>query len=1027
MPMKKLLYTLLVLLLCTTAYAQKLAIKGIVTDAETGEPIVGASVIIKDTKTGTVTGIDGDFILNASKGERLIISYLGKQTAIVSAKENLQVRLVDDTKNVDDVIVVAYGTQQRRDLTGSIARVGSSTINESPITSLEQALEGKMAGVSVTQATGAPGGAISINVRGTSSISAGNEPLYVVDGLPILSQDLSQKGGYQGNSLSGIADINPNDIESVEVLKDASASALYGSRASNGVVLITTKHGGKGKTRITWDSYIGVQDLWKSLDMLDANSLIAARNEAINNYNTSYGLTASDATYKQQVSAANEGANTNWIDAITRNAVQTSHQLTISGGSDRTQFYLSGGYYDQNGIIKNTNYHRYNLRSNLNHQLNKRISISSNIALSYSYNRRSTGDGNIYSPWVNALKASPDYAIYAEDGTYNNVNASLYNPVNLTENQEQTTKKYRAIINLRGNVNILPGLDYHIGLNGDYNILHEYGYFPINSIQGATSKGEASDYRGFSFTQLIEHTLTYEHTWGQLKLNALAGYSYQKTKLDNANVKGINFLSPSLKYLVSAGQINGGSSSVEEYALQSLFSRFNFNYADTYLLELSIRSDASSKFSKSHRVGYFPAASAGWRISNESWFPRTCQAISDVKLRASIGLTGNQEGIGSYAYQSTYEGSADYDNNPGLSLPDEKPNADLTWEKTLQYGVGVDVSLLCHRIDLSFDWYKKDTHDLLLTHSINSISGYSSQTSNVGSITNTGIDLSITSHNLTKAFKWDTQVNLSWVKNKVTALANGNTDVETGYCNILRVGEPMAAFYLIKEEGIYQSKEEILAQKNGQELWDSGIRPGDVKYYDKNGDGKINDDDRIVSGSPFPKVYGSVSNTFRYAGFDLMIDLQYSLGAKLYAGWKAGDHGLGNLGGDDNGYNILKEEWDNRWTESNHSNTTPRAIASGTAFENNTLDYTTRYLENANFLRIRNITLGYTLPKALTQRIGISRLRVYGTASNLYTFTSYDGFDPEVCVFPDRATYRGYDMGSVPRLRSFVFGINVQF
>ena len=1025
--MKNFIITLATLsTLSLSAQAQSITVKGLVTDAETGEPIVGASILIKNTKRGTISGIDGDFTLTVGKGEQLVVSYIGKQPQTVSAKDNLRIRLTDNARNIDDVVVVAYGTQQKRNLTGSIARVGSSTLSENPVTSLEQALEGKMAGVSVTQATGAPGGAVSINVRGTSSISAGNDPLYVVDGLPILSQDLSQRGGYQGNSLSGIADINPGDIESIEVLKDASASALYGSRASNGVVLITTKHGGKGRTRITLDSYIGVQDMWKKIETLGADSYISARNEAIDRYNTSLSLSADDASYLQHVKAADEGANTDWIDAITRSAVQTSHQLTVSGGNDRTQFYLSGGYYDQDGIIKNTNYHRYNLRSNLSHKLNKRISLSTNIALSYSANRRSTGDGNIYSPWVNALKASPDYAIYDKNGDYNSVNASLYNPLNLIENQEQTTRKYRAIVNLKATVNLLPGLDYHLGADGDYNILHEYGYFPANSIEGATSKGSANDYRGFSFTQLVEHTLTYSHDWSGLKLDALAGYSYQKTRLDNAYVSGINFLSPSLKYLTSAGQINGGSSSVEEYALQSFFSRVNLNYHDRYLLEVSVRSDASSKFAPKNRVGYFPAASAGWRISNESWFP-SCQVFSDVKLRASIGLTGNQEGIGSYAYQSVYEGSADYNNNPGLSLPDEKPNEDLTWEKTTQYGVGLDLSLLCHRIDVSLDWYKKDTHDLLLTHSVNSLSGYSTQTSNVGSITNTGVDLSVTSHNLTHKLKWDTQFNFSWVKNKVTALANGNADVETGYCNILRVGEPMAAFYLIQQEGIYQSKEEILSQPNGQALWDSGIRPGDVKYYDKNGDGTINDDDRVVCGTPFPKFYGSISNTLRYAGFDLLIDLQYSLGHKLYAGWKAGDHGLGNLGGDNNGYSILKSEWDNRWTETNPSNTTPRAVASGTAYENNTLDYTTRYLENADFLRIRNITLGYTLPTRITQKAGISRLRLYATASNLYTFTKYDGFDPEVTVYPNRATYRGYDMGSVPRLRSFVFGINVQF
>lgn len=1026
--MNKAIFTLLLLLsLVTAAHAQRQTVHGTVVDANTGEPIVGATVLIKDTKLGTITNLDGTFTIDASNASpRLVVSYLGKQTQTIKAKDGMRVRLVDDARNIDDVVVVAYGTQQRRNLTGSVARVGSSTLTESPITSLEQALEGKMAGVSVTPATGSPGGAVVVNIRGTSSISAGNEPLYVVDGLPILSQDLSQKGGYQGNSLSGIADINPNDIESVEVLKDASASALYGSRASNGVVLITTKHGGKGKTRITLDSYVGVQNMWKSLEMLGTSDYIAARNEAIDNYYTSLGLSTTDATYKQHVSAADADADTNWLDELTQNAVQTSHQLSVSGGNERTQFYLSGGFYSQQGLIKNTLYKRYNLRSNLSHQLNKRIKVDMNIALSSSNNRRSTGDGNIYSPWINALKASPDYAIYDKDGNYNTMNASLYNPLNLIENQEQTTKKYRAIVNLKGTVNILPGFDYHLGLDGDYNIMHEYGHFPANSIQGETSKGEVGDYRGFSFTQLVEHTLTYGHTWGNLKFDALAGYSYQKTRLDNASVKGINFLSASLKYITSAGQISSGSSSVEEYALQSFFGRANFNYLDRYLLELSLRSDASSKFSKNNRVGYFPAASAGWRISSEKWFPQDC-TVSELKLRASVGYTGNQEGIGYYSYQSVYEGSAAYDNNPGLSLPDERPNENLTWEKTLQYGVGIDLSLLCHRIDVSLDWYKKDTHDLLLSHSIDGVSGYSSQTSNVGSITNQGIDLSITSHNLRGTFQWDTQFNFSWVKNKVTGLANGNADVETGYCNILRVGEPMAAFYLIKQLGIYQSKEEILAEKNGQSLWDSGIRPGDVKYYDANDDGVINEDDRVICGTPFAKVYGSIGNTFRYKGFDLMIDLQYSLGNKIYAGWKQGDHGLGNLGGDSNGYSILKSEWEDRWTETNHSNTTPRAVAAGTAFEHNTLDYTTRYLESADFLRIRNITLGYTLPQSLTQRIGISRLRVYGTAANLYTFTGYDGFDPEVVVFPSRSTYRGYDMGSVPRLRSFVFGINVQF
>ena len=1013
--------------------AQTTMVKGIVTGEEDGLPIVGASVFVKGAVVGTITNIDGEFVLNdlPEDAKTLVVTYIGMQTLELSIKPIMNIVLKNNVESLDEVVVVAYGAQRRKTLTSSIGSVKSDDLMRTPVTSLEQAMQGKLSGVQITSATGAPGGAVIVNVRGTSSISAGNEPLYVVDGLPVISTDISQKGGYQGNALSGVADINPSDIETIEVLKDASASALYGSRASNGVILITTKKGRVEKTKVTLSSYVGVQDLWKKLDFLNAADYVNARNEAIDNYNTSLGLASNDATYKSYVTAANENVDTNWLDEISRQALQTSHQLSISGGSESTQFYISGGYYYQEGVLKKTDYSRYNLRMNLAHNMFKRLRIESNIALSSSSNSRSTGDNNIYSPWVNALSISPDYAVYNEDGSYSTVNASKYNPVNLLNEQKQVTDKYRVIFNVKGIWEIVPGLKYSLNLGGDYNVMHETGYFPSTSIQGATSKGESSDYRGFSFTNLVENTLSYGHAWKGFSLNALIGYSYQRTKIDNANVVGINFLSTALRYINSAGAISSGSSSFQECALQSYFGRVNMAILDRYLAEFSIRSDASSKFAPDYRVGYFPAGSLGWRISEESFFNKS-KVLSDLKVRASMGYTGNQEGIGYYEYHNIYRASSvKYNGNPGLAFPYTKPNPELTWEKTLQYGVGVDLALFNNRLGFTFDWYKKDTKDLLLEHSINALSGYDSMVSNVGNITNTGVELSINSQNFIGEFEWNTHFNISYGKNKVTALAKDtageDVSMTVGNCNILQVGQPMAAFYLIRAEGIYQSQEEILAQPGGQALWDSGIRPGDVKYYDKDQNGIINDEDRVICGTPFPKVYGSLLNNFRYKGFDLSIDLQYSLGNKIYAGWKQGVNGAGHLGGNANGYSILASEWEKRWTESSPSSSTPRAVAEGTAFSNNTLQYTTRYLEKADFLRIRNITIGYTIPTSCTNRIGISHCRFYVTAANLYTFTKYDGFDPEVALFPNNSTYRGYDAGSVPQLRSFVFGVNLSF
>lgn len=1004
--------------------AQTKRIEGVVTRADDGTPVPGATVVIKGTKKGVITDKNGAFsIAVPTSAKTLCVSCIGMKKCDASICPKMKVGLENDDQTVDELVVVAYGAQKKHKITSAVSSVNESQMANIPATSLEQALQGKAAGISITQATGAPGGAFSVNIRGVSSYSAGTEPLYVVDGMPIISTDVTQASGYQLNRMSGIADINPADIESVQILKDASAAALYGSRASNGVVLITTKKGKAGGTKVTLNSYVGWQDIPNTLDYLGTSNYIAARNEAIDNYNNEFGGTVS------HVEANDPNADTNWFDEITGKALQTSHQLAIRGGNSKTQFYASGGVYLQDGVLKNTDYKRYNLRLNVGHQLSDKFRFEGNVALSSSEANRSTGDGNIYGPWYNAKMISPDYSAYTETGDYTTLPNSWRNPLKLLDKEKNNSKKYRAIIGLKGTWHILPGLDYHINLGGDYIFTHEVNDWPSDSYQGESVNGEIEDNRTYIFNSMIENTLTYEHSWGLFDMKALAGYSYQKRSTDYGRMDVYDFLSTSLKYASSAGGSYSPSGSLTESALQSVFGRLNFHYGDHYFLELSLRGDASSKFAKSNRTGYFPAVSAGWLISSENFYPKNA-FVNDLKLRASVGRTGNQEGIGEYNYQTTYSASGiKYEDKPGLSFPSSKANPDLTWEKTTQYGIGFDFALLKGKLEGSLDWYKKDTKDLLLSHSISGISGYSTMTSNVGSITNDGVEFSLTSHNFTsKNFTWETTFNITYSHNEVTGLskdASGNdVDITTGYCNILRKGESFAAFYLIKQEGIYQSDDEVPAT-----LYAKGVRAGDVKYYDLNNDGDITSADRIVTGTPFPKVYGSLINSFSYKGFDLSIDLQYSLGNQLYAGWKSGTTGAGNLGGNANGYAILKSEWENRWTGAGTSNTTPRAIYDGTgssAYSYNTQS-STRFLEDADFLRIRNITLGYTLPKGLLSLIGIEKVRIYATVNNLYCFTGYDGFDPEVAVNPQYAYYRGYDTGSVPQTRSFIFGLNVNF
>ena len=1015
------------LLISSFTLQAQVKIEGQVIDERTNEPMVGATVIIKATSEGVVTDVNGKFVLQskAALPQTLTISLMGYkpvEVRVYDMHEVLLIGMIEDVNILNEVVVVAYGTQKRGNLTAAVSSIRSEDMINIPATSVEQAMQGKLAGVQITSSSGTPGSGAAVNIRGVSSISAGNEPLWVVDGMPINTQDNSWASAA-GTTISMVADINPADIEDIQVLKDASASAMYGSRATNGVILVTTKRGKVGKTKVTLDAYTGVQNLWKKLEFLGSNDWLTAMNEAASNFNTSLNLSPTDGLYRQPYALANPGVDTNWFDEVTRsNAMQSSIQLGINGGNDKTKYYISGGFFDQQGIEKTTQFKRYNLRSNIDQQITKRIKLATNIGLTYSDRERVIADNNIYSAWARAMEARPDYPAYNADGTYSVPNVS--NPVQCELEPELNTKTYRAIVNLKATINIIEGLNYNISLGEDFSITKDKIYYPLTSLQNAKI-GQARDYRTFVQSDLVEHTIDYARTFNKLNLAALVGYSYQYKEISTGGSTGQGFISSNLKF-VSQGSTTSGASTLIQTALESYFGRVNLGYDDRYLLEGSIRRDASSKFAPNKRVGYFPAGSVGWRPSNEAFYPENA-IVSNLKIRGSVGITGNQEGIGAYNFYNIYAAGTNYNDQSGLAFSNSMNNPNLTWEKTYQYGLGIDMELLKGRIALTVDLFKKDTRDLLLSHTYNGVTGFNSITDNIGSLTNQGVEFLIRSSNLTGALTWNTTFNISFIKNEITALTkdiNGkDVPVDNWIVSRYDIGQPVGAFFLVKALGVFQSEQEIRSSPGGDALWNSGIRPGDMKYFDKDANGVINDDDRVFVGSPLPKFFGSIINNFTYKGFDLGIDIQYAYGHDMYANWKAGNT-AGHLGAV--AYAILKTEWDNRWTVNNPGNDTPRAVTGGTAASHNTRR-SSRFLEDASHIRIKNITLGYEVPKDFLRKIALERLRIYATVNNLYSFTKYSGFDPEVVSWPEDATSKGVDLATVPQLRSFIFGINMSF
>ena len=985
---------------------------GIITgtvSTDAGEMLPGVNVLIKGSTRGTTTNSDGAFTLGDVKSsDVLVFSFIGYSTQELSVgtQTNFTVKLTTDVETLNEVVVVGYGTQRKIETTGSIASVKASDLVQTPVTNVAQGLQSRVAGVQITQNSSAPGGNVSVRIRGTNSINGTSEPLYVVDGIQV-----SNSGGI--TELSPLSTINPSDIESVDVLKDASATAIYGARGANGVVLITTKRGKSGATRVSYEGYYGVQEVRKTLDVLNAAEFAQLENEV----------------FKTQVYAdpASEGEGVNWQDLIFRSAPIQNHQLSVNGGTDKTQLALSLNYFDQDGVIIASNFKRYSLRLNLDHRINDRIKTGVSIMGSYNVNNGVTtgsetvGDGGVVLASIvgAALGAPPTLKPFRDDGSIfpfaeqrDGRYREVTNPLGLAAVKNQTGIK-RVLANIYGEAELFKGLTYRASFNADVqgslNNYYSPRYIVALKDLNATS-GSARKENKNNLVLLHESILTYSKLIAENHSLKFTGvFATQSSDYDRNTIIGNGFPNDATtnEALQIANTVSTSSERTRE-RLDSYMARVNYGFKDKYFIDVTARTDGSSKFGANHKYGFFPAASAAWRIIEEG-FMKNVSVLSDLKLRGSYGLTGNAGAIFPYRSLSlqTTAVASDYQFNHGYLKginPAGIANPDLRWEKSLQANIAVDASFFDDKVTFTAEVYKKTTKDLLYDKTLPLSSGYGSVLSNLGGIENKGIELSLTARIIDKGdFKWNANANFTVNRNKVTDI-DGGTTLErfiTTY-TLLKVGQPLGLFKTYLFDGIYQTGETIIPGSDG--------RIGGTKVKDFNGDGTITSADQVITGNPNPKFIYGLSTNVSYKNFDLSIFVSGTYGNDIYNVSRASfENPLGQRN--------LFAGTVNRWTADNPSNEYASPLQGGR------LPITDRFVEDGSYLRCKNITLGYRLPAIK----GINNARLYISANNLFTVTNYTGYDPEVNTYAGSNTAIGIDNLVYPTSRSVLGGIQVTF
>ncbi|NGM67172.1 SusC/RagA family TonB-linked outer membrane protein [Sphingobacterium sp. SGR-19] len=974
-------------------------------------PITGVTVSVKGQPASAATDEQGRFSISANTGDILVFSAVGykEYEESLNNREKIDVLLSEESKTIESVQVVAvgYGTMERATLASSVSSIGADEIENEVLPSIPQAIQGKAGGVQVTQKSGSPGGGLSIRVRGTTSINASSDPLYVVDGIPVNSttnftggSDFNFGGGTQG--INVLSSLNPSDVQSVEVLKDAASSSIYGARAANGVVLITTKKGEPGTSQFHFNMYEGYSEMpsERKYEMMNT----AQYQDYMRDYYFFREQDDPTSTMPDQI-LANPHINTDWQDAMFRKAGTRSYELSASGGSEKTQYYTSLGYMRQGGIMLNSDFNRISGRINLNHQHNDKLRFATAINVTRAENDRIQEENSKEGPTKTGIFSPPNIPVYDNNGdyVYDQVSLSRENPIamlNLPVNNAQT---WRVLANASAEYQFVPSLTLKTSFGTDISFIDETFFMPPNGIRSFASQGGIGARRNTRDQLWInETTLTFDKLFGDHQLNALGGFSVQESRLEFVHGQRSNFPSNDIEHINAGGVITRADAYPEEWAIASAFTRVNYNYKKKYILTANLRTDGSSRFGSDNRWATFPSLAAAWRLSEED-FIQNLPVISDLKLRASWGITGNQN-IGNYASYSLYAGGNNYLGMPGF-IPSVLGDRNLKWETTAQTDVGIDVGLFDDRIFLLADYYHKKTSDLLIGVPILTNSGYMNRFTNSGDIENKGFEFELTTRNLVGDFKWTTSLNMTFNRNRVLALPDGVDQIlgGVGSLNIAMAGLPLGSFYGWKMIGV-------------------NPETGMIDYVGQDGQPTTptSDEDRQIIGNPHPDFFGGITNTFQYKNFDFSVMGQFSYGNEMFNYTLAS--GL-------EGYNASSNafiDWVDRWRQPGDITDMPRP--SPGSFDNGAIS--DRFVQDGSFFRIRNITLGYTLPQAVTERMKVNRLRAYITVQNAYVFTKYRGFDPEVSSSHGGANtglIYGYDYGSYPQPRIFTAGVNLSF
>jgi TonB-linked SusC/RagA family outer membrane protein len=1024
---------MLMLTLFQVALAQTRTVSGRVLDQTTGEGLPGVTVLLKGTTTGISTNASGRYSLNVPEsGGTLVFSSVGMVTQEIALgnRTTIDATLAADNKQLSEIVVVGYGTQSKALVTGAVATVDAKQFRDQPVTGLDQALQGRASGVQVTSSSGTPGGGVSVRIRGANSITASSEPLYVVDGVPINTGSYSDIG-VGNQTTNALADINPNDIASMEILKDASASAIYGSRAANGVVLITTKHGQQGRTKISVDVYGGVQQVRKKLDVLNGQQAQDLINESRTNVGLAPRYVTANPTSAQLLYTT---ASTNWQDQIFRNANISNYTLSASGGDARTTFLVSGSYFNQDGIILGSGYKRGSGRLNLEHKLSDKVKFGTNLTVARSTSTRINNDNNIYGVLSAAILTGSQTPIFNADGTYAHdpFNSSIENPVAAALVPTFTSVDTRAIGNFYLQVEPVQGLVLRSSIGGDYLNLQENRFIPSTLNAGRATSGLANANSRYDATWLNENTATYSKAFGDNHVSLLLGQSAQKSSQQGIQATATTFATNLITQLAAGAVKQTASSDATSWTLLSYFSRLNYDYKGKYLLTAGVRGDGSSRFGANNKYGYFPSVALGWRISQEAFLINN-PVISELKLRGGYGKTGNFN-IGNFSSYTLYGVGAtylaNYNNVAGLGIQ-QLGNPDLTWEKSSQINVGVDFGVFNNRVLFSANVFKSNTDALLQNLPLPLTSGFYSLVANVGALQNKGLELEVTTQNVkSDVFSWTSNFNISFIRNQVTKLANPSAQYPdgapyiTGFASRVEVGQPLGAFYGYVVDKIYQSADQINADNaaartatgNNKTFYQSqNTSAGDIRFKDLNGDGVINSADQQVIGSAQPKFFGGFNNQFSYKGIDLGLFFQYTYGNSILNVTREFAEGMNSAFGQ------LATTL-NRWTPTNTNTDVPRAAAGD---PNGNTRNSTRFLEDGSYMRLKTATLGYNLPKPWSEAVHFQNIRIYFSGQNLLTFTKYSGLDPEVSTFSGTNTSLGTDFLTFPQARTYQVGINL--